>query len=385
MRTSTALIFDGNYIFYRALHSTKGFSTRKDSKKKFLEDKDEQNVFVRKVATDFIASVNTFKGVDHVIFTKDSRSWRKDYFDNYKISRADKKESDIDWNIFFKCMDRFCEIISKSGVIVSNINGAEGDDLIYLWSKYFNENDENVIVITADADLSQIVRLKNDKFTVVYNNKSNIKKIIGPINFYEWLQERKKLFKPKSFLDSKAVLMQMMGNDGALLVSNAIDNMNYEEINPNEIALKKIVCGDDMDNIPSIWEWGEIKANGKWSKRITNKDFMKVKDYLFKNEGGINLKNIYKDGGLINKIRITLENSGKTKIDLSEFKSRLDRNFHLVVLNNIFIPNIIQEKFNKVLNNINLNEKIKFMDRISILNGTEFAKEATIQIISDAY
>lgn len=391
---NTTLIFDGNYIFYRTLHSAKGYGAKSI---RFLDTIEDQNIFIRKVASDFISTINQFKGFNRIVFTKDSKSWRSQYIKDYndtsdsiiKEYKSDRKlaksQDDVNWDIFFKSMNRFCKIIEDAGIIVTSIDGAEGDDLIYLWSLYLNANNENAIIITADADLTQTISMNDDVFTIAYNNKSAVRKIIAPVRFYEWINERKYKIKPKGLFDSKAIMEQTFINDGANIIAKLLDEINYEEINPAEVALRKVLCGDDSDTIPSIWEWGNIKPNGKYEKRITNKDFIKVKDYLLKNEECIDLEKISTNNELQNKIRITLENSGKTKIAFDKFKENLNRNFHLIVLNKKYIPIEIQIAFAKHIENLDMHKQVFSFDRISLLKGTEYAKDIQIHIVSDAY
>ena len=70
------IIIDGNYLFYKTLFVSKGYGTMPDGRK-YLSNKNEMGVFIRKVATDLVYSLNTFSGYSRIIFTKDSKSWRK--------------------------------------------------------------------------------------------------------------------------------------------------------------------------------------------------------------------------------------------------------------------------------------------------------------------
>ena len=49
-------------------------------------------------------------------------------------------------------------ILRKKGLIVSRVMGAEGDDLLYIWSLYFGYClDEELVIITGDSDIRQIM------------------------------------------------------------------------------------------------------------------------------------------------------------------------------------------------------------------------------------
>lgn len=374
---NTTILFDGNYLFYRALHAIKGFN----NKKRFLDDDEEQAIFVRKVTTDFISIINKLKHVHKIVFVKDSKSWRASYYEDYKANRKDK-EDDINWNNFYKCIDEFLEIIKNNKIIISNIDRAEGDDLIALWSNYLNSINENVIIISGDADLTQLVNYNKDTYTVVFNVKSSDRRIIAKLGLYELLLNNKD-DDDISIFNSSKILKKQFGTDPKQFLLDLINSdIDYEEIDPNEIMLKKVLCGDDIDNIPSIYLWGELKANGKLSKRITNKDYVKVKDFLLKNENKISIKDLQNSFELQNKVRIILENSSKTKIDKNLFTNNLIRNIHLVILDKEYIPSDIQDTFNKELENINL-VPIYNLDRITLLENTKFEKDMSlIKIVS---
>lgn len=381
--SATTIIIDGNFLFYKTLHVAKGYNYPKD--KKYLDDEIDRISFIRKITTDFIYGINLFKGFDRVIFTKDSRSWRKTYDEEYKANRSGKKSDDINWDKFFECMDEFCSIISRKGVIVSQIEAAEGDDLMYLWSRYLNGIGENTITITADGDLTQIVQNTDTSFSVVYNSKSAVKKIIVPQRFYEWLQQRGVDNSPLSIWDSAKILNSQMSNDGATIISKAMEKLNYEELNPQEVILFKVICGDDGDNIPSIWKWEKVVNEKKINKRITRKDYIKVLEFLNSRGKDLEVFDLLDENGLDNKIRIILENSGGVKMDLTKFKENLVRNINLVYLHERVIPQSIQDGFKERLKETNLNKKLYAFNKEDILKGTIYEVEPKIKVISDAY
>ena len=68
------LIFDGNYFFYKTLFIFGGYG----GGKRLLDDKKDQDMFMRKVATDMSHAIRNFGNPNKIIFTIDARSWRKD-------------------------------------------------------------------------------------------------------------------------------------------------------------------------------------------------------------------------------------------------------------------------------------------------------------------
>ena len=105
------IIIDGNYLFYKTL-----FIFRPEGGKKVMEPKRQQEDFIRKVATDMAFAIRQFGSPSRVIFTIDGRSWRKDVEieenQGYKAHRT--KESNIDWDSFFKCMNILISVLHQS-------------------------------------------------------------------------------------------------------------------------------------------------------------------------------------------------------------------------------------------------------------------------------
>ena len=156
------LVFDGNYLFYKTLFIFSGYS----SGKRLLEDEKDQAMFMRKIATDMSHAIRFFGNPDRIIFTIDSRSWRKDIEIEegaYKGTRS-KDENTVNWDSFYKCMNEFGIILRKKGIIVSKEERAEGDDLMYAWNTECLANNKSVILFTGDRDIIQLVG-KNTKDT----------------------------------------------------------------------------------------------------------------------------------------------------------------------------------------------------------------------------
>ena len=78
-------VIDGNYFLFRTLYVIPS-----RSKKAGLLGTDEDvQTFVKKLATDFAYQIRLFEGlIDKVVWTVDSRSWRKDFYPEaeYKVT-----------------------------------------------------------------------------------------------------------------------------------------------------------------------------------------------------------------------------------------------------------------------------------------------------------
>lgn len=365
------IIIDGNYLFYKTLFVTKGYGTMPEGRK-YLSNKSEIGVFMRKVATDLVYSLNTFSGFSRLIFTKDSKSWRKEIeipgHEGYKSSRS--YADDVDWNIFFGLMDEFTEILKGFGVIVSIINKAEGDDLMYLWSDYLNnkENPENVIIFTGDGDLTQVVGYNDEVYTAVYVNKAK-SKLITDRGMKEWLSKKEDVKEQFDIFNTNA-LRKIMSSDGIDLIRAVYEKIETEEIDPNYVILSKILCGDDGDDIPSIWEW---KKDGK-NKRITNRFIGKVYQELMEKDNHIDIDDLVNNPRTRNRVRLILQEASKIQMPPDLFAEKIKTNTMLAHLSKDKIPQYIIDEFDKTKDDL-LHNSLKKFDNLQLLEGTQYEKK----------
>ena len=91
--------------------------------------------------------------------------WRKQYFPNYKASRAKgRSESSVDWNEFFRILNQVREEIREFIPFkVVHVQGAEADDVIATLVESTQEfgRGENVMIISADNDFMQLQKYSN--------------------------------------------------------------------------------------------------------------------------------------------------------------------------------------------------------------------------------
>lgn len=238
------IVFDGNYLIHKCFsvwatyyQDRKATPEENDEAIRLaLEDKEKQQVLLRKILIDFCAAVNRFKplGIDSVVVVLDSMSWRYNFYPNYKYALTKVKSSY--YQGFLNIINIFEEFLRKKGIIVSRVQGAEGDDLIYTWSVYFNETqEEEVIVITADSDLRQII---NPKLSIFCNNSKNLRMYCHGCNEVRW----------NEYFDVDVLV---------------------DKVEPLEIVLYKVIMGDNSDNIPKLKKGFGNVAFGKFIKSIT--------------------------------------------------------------------------------------------------------------------
>lgn len=323
------LILDLSNLFYRSLYSANGFGSFCS-----YNDQDEINNFIRKLSIDICYVLRLFNPKT-VIFALDDTSWRKELLKDihdsslgYKGQRV--KNENMNWDNIFNSMNEFIKILSNNGFIVSKIKSAEADDLCSLWKDFIFEKNENCIIVSSDADIRQLVDYKNNNFCIVFNpigaGKGGVKKIYCNNEFNDWINKKDEVDIFFSNFDPlKSFLTNLLKND---------KKISYEIIDPNNIVLTKIFCGDDGDNIPSFYEYYDNKAK---KQRITPAKCKRILESL-------SINNTYDLDNKIPLLKNTIESVIKKDIDDIDVSKRLARQKKLVELkSNLFPTNIINE------------------------------------------
>lgn len=363
----TNALFDLSNMFFRSLFIVGGYGAKNYS----FESQFEIDQLMRKVSTD-VSYIIRQLSPSRVIFALDSKSWRKsisiDENDGYKANR--EKSGMINWDNVFNTMKEFGEILEANGFIVSKIENAEADDLIALWTNelLFKQN-QNVVIVSSDEDVRQLVHFYSYEpgkkvFSTVYNpfatGKNSSKKLYVPNHFEEWLNS-------SDIGDIFNRAIDVDKEDFKRLKET--EKVTLENVDGNRIAMKKIFCGDDGDNVPAIYTWlVKDKNDEDKTVRITNSKFEKIvesigaKDYLDLMD---NSSKIYEHLTVI---------AGHTPP--FKMEDRLIRQVKLVVLSPQVFPEQIVDDFNKhcieELKKPNVNPQSWNMN--SLLEGTRYVK-----------
>ena len=153
------------------------------------------------------------------------------------------------------------------------------------------------------------------------------------------------------------------------------DKVRVEETNGNLIAMRKIFCGDDGDNIPAIYTWMTKTAKGDDKEvRITNAKFEKIYESLQNSPGELvdHYDLMERKDKILQGIRKVAKHN--PPFDISE---RLMRQIKLVVLTdtNLF-PESIVEEFEKIKEKPLLRPRpeIGNMNMNTMLQGTRYVK-----------
>jgi 5'-3' exonuclease len=261
IKMNTTLLIDGNWLLLsRVFLLQDKFKLTNPQRVKEEASQALMEILSRSVA----GMLHKIPEITNIILIADGGSWRKELpipdqlkETTYKGNRV--KESETDWNAIFGAFTRWQNAVTEASVTVSQGYGIEGDDWVWYWSRNLNAQGINTIIWSSDCDLKQLVQLNGMAFTAWYNDK------VGLV-----LPEATK--EPDDIMDMFMAPSHRSGELEAL--ERRIKKHIY--INPDIIAMEKIIQGDAGDNIKSV---ARILKNGRTYK-VGPKDYAKVMEAL---------------------------------------------------------------------------------------------------------
>ena len=361
------ILIDGNYIFHKTFGIFAGYGSNVDPGK-VLKSKSDQSMFIRKISTDLTASLKLLPVGGRLIFTSDSRSWRKDVEiedGGYKSGRV--KDENVDWSIFFDLMQSFGSHLEKMGFIFSKVEVAEGDDLLLYWSQRLNDEGQSSIIISGDKDLHQLAKRKGpDIWTATWNSNSKKNVLSVPSGWKEnWLNEARtevSIFNMSSTISPEKERLKEF-----------IKKVDIEEIDSFPFIFNKILIGDKGDTVPSVWEFENA---GKIS-RFTPKSAEKIYDLFLESQWkNLTMRDLAADEDFLNWISPLILKIGKG-VDSTDnrikVKNNFLRNLKLMWLDDQVIPEKVSMECKlETERGMKLERRPITLDRIKILDGTEW-------------
>lgn len=329
-----ATIIDFNNIAMRAMFTCQYMG---DGTIKNFNTDEECEILVRKIATDLSLVLRTFSP-DRVIVTCDAREpWRNEIYsdiegEEYKGNR--EKDENKNWEKIFQSFDELKEILKLRGMVVTELDNTEADDLAVMWRNSLMNEGFNVIMVSSDKDWSQLVKFvpgDENQFCISYNPiaAKQFRKIYVTQSFMDWYntEDVADIFF-SNYDETKNKLKDMMRSNPKTI---------FEVIDPARILLDKIMCGDDGDNIPTFFEYYK---NGK-KARVTPLKASHVYEAL-------NITDVYDLEKNTEKgyLKEALEKEMKKEMDI-DFSKRLLRQRRLVELSPEFFPDEIVNAFNE--------------------------------------
>lgn len=370
----TNLVFDMNNMLFRSMFVLSGFGKAHYS----FENQKETDELMRKLAMD-ISFLIRMINPSRVIFACDEKSWRKkisiEENEGYKGNR--KQSENINWDNVYGILDEFMEIVDSNGMIVSKIKSAEADDLITLWMDELLYNQkQHVIAVSGDEDIRQLVKSSVDDnnkpiFACVFNpfmqGKNASRKLYVPDNFNKWVDttEVADIWNMNAAIDI---------DKGDFRRIRDTEKVKVEEVDGNLIAMRKVFCGDDGDNIPAIYTWMTKTANGNDKEvRITNSKFEKIYESLQNTpyEKITHKELLERSDKVLQQIRKIVKHEPSFKIE-----DRLKRQLKLVVLDKSLFPENIVNEFNEVKENLLTKPRpeIGNLNMNTMLQGTRYVR-----------
>ena len=365
-------VIDGNYFLFRTLYVL----PRKSKKTEMLATDEDAIVFMRKLATDFAYQIRLFEGlIDKVVWTIDSRSWRKDFYPDAEYKGNRKQDSSINWKNFSKVTEEFTQLLIKQGVIYSKIDGAEGDDLMYAWNTESLANDKSVIMFTGDRDLVQLVNRSqiNSTHTILFSPAH--KKMYTYQGFSEWLTTEDEV-SSKDIFDVLKVSASPEAQSKKLLSSIiAKKKVSVIEVDPEEFRFRKVLTGDSGDNVPPAY-WHTSTTNGKTRRYgVSEGKATAIIDEFKLKHGTLSHMYLYEDGYITDLANILIKHMKAKHMSREQIITNLKSNVNLMVLSSHTIPEgILDEMFKSVESQINVNELV--LPNVStmkkIVEGTKY-------------
>lgn len=146
---------------FNCLHIAFNVAKTQAIKEKGNFTEDDVGLYYHKVL-DSVISIS--KEYGRLIFANEGRGsldWRRSIYPDYKANR----KHDETYQIFKNHLKDVEHLISLFPSKMIEVAGAEADDIMYGLSTYFADNGEDVLVITGDKDIAQLVNY-SDKIRV---------------------------------------------------------------------------------------------------------------------------------------------------------------------------------------------------------------------------
>ena len=134
-------------------------STAVKEKGEFTED--DVGLYYHKVMDALVFYAKTYGDVIYISEGRGSLDWRRNIFPDYKGNR---KHDDV-YQIFKNHINDVKELIGYFPCKMIEVQGAEADDVIYSLAKHFSDAGEEVMVVSSDKDMVQLLNI-SDKIKV---------------------------------------------------------------------------------------------------------------------------------------------------------------------------------------------------------------------------
>ena len=247
-----------------------------------------------------------------VAFDVSRETFRNEIYKDYKSNRVDPPDDLIPQ------FDLIKKATQAIGLPLLELKGFEADDLIATYSIFAKKNKKNVVIISSDKDLMQLVNNQ----TVMFD----------PMK-HKWI-------------DDKAVFDKF-------------------GVYPDKVIDVQSLAGDASDNVPGVPGIG-LKIAAELINEYGNLDNLLLKsDEVRQNKRRENLK-IYKDQALISKKLVTLNKAVPIDLDLKSLNVKIE------LKNENFINFVKEHDFKKLIQRLEKSVNNQNKDKESIINKDDF-------------
>ena len=363
------VLIDGNYIFHKTFGVFGGYGNKNPGD--ILGSENEQSMFIRKISTDLCSSLRSIPAGGKLIFTADSRSWRKDVEiegGGYKSNRV--KDEEVDWTVFFHLLEAFGNHLEKMGFIFSRVTGAEGDDLLYYWADYLNTKGQDCVILSGDKDMHQLARWKGNNWTIVWNANSKNNMLSVPQGWESnWLNKKEdvSIFDMNSAMDPDKEKMK-----------DFVQKNEITEINPRDFIFIKMLIGDKGDAVPGIWESIVIGKTNRLTPKKAETILESLQETKWKESS---FQDLIQDSEFLDWISgysLRLIKEIDTTENRKKAAENLKRNYKLMWLDKTVIPmEVTTRAVEELRRGVSLEKKPITLDRVKILEGTTWVSRST--------
>ena len=360
------LLIDGNYFLFRS------FYVLPKSSGKALDTKKEMDIFMRKLSIDFTSEMRKFRNiVDQVVFTVDSKSWRKDFFPEAEYKGNRSEDSAVNWENFHKVSEEFKALLKKRGVILHKVNGAEGDDLIFAWSVNCNLRGKSTIIFSGDKDLIQLVNRNSstEAVTLWYANAN--KRLVVYEGFKEWLKtddpEVSDIFSLQKAISGSSFLKEQLKQ----IIKDS--KLEVEEVNAGDFGFKKVLMGDAGDNVKPVYYYAEVNKKGqKRNYGVSEKKAESVLIEFVRKYGKFRVEYLYDESYQRHICNLLIKVLSATRMTYEQIHRNLQDNTSLVILHQKSIPEPI---YNQLFEHVESMEEKLIPNFEGISTKEEFLKD----------
>lgn len=146
---------------FNMLHVDFSVAKSQAIKEKGTFTEDDVGLYFHKVLDSVIGFAKSYGQLIFANEGKGSLDWRRSIFPDYKANR----KHDDTYQIFKDHLGDVETLLSYFPSKMISVDGAEADDVMYGLATYFADNGEDVMVITGDRDIAQLVNY-SDKIKV---------------------------------------------------------------------------------------------------------------------------------------------------------------------------------------------------------------------------